>query len=114
MGEKPFPVEECSTCHAPIIWAITERDKRAPFDAEPAAGGTAILSWSAGETAVHSRILRVAQREGRTDLRLSHFATCPDAAEWRSRTRVDPSTRRIARPATMAGQSLLWAVEDEA
>ncbi len=111
MSEKPFPIEECSTCHAPIIWTISERDKRAPFDAQPSPDGTAILSWSANETTVHSRVLRVAQREGRDDLRLSHFATCPDAASWRSRP--DPSTRRIPKTIGMAGQDVLWSATDE-
>lgn len=109
---KSFPVAECDTCHAPIIWAVTERGKRSPFDAEPAPAGTALLSWSAQETTVHSRILRVRERDGRDDLRLSHFATCPDAGTWRNQP--DPSVRRIPRPANMAGQDVLWSAQDEA
>ena len=26
---------QCGSCHAPVVWAITEKGKRMPVDAEP-------------------------------------------------------------------------------
>lgn len=78
-----YETEPCKTCDRPMIWTVTERDKRMPVDAQPSDTGTVALSTQNG--VVRSRVLPVKLRFGRKDLRTSHFATCPDAAKHRRR-----------------------------
>ncbi len=85
---SPFPVERCSTCNAPIIWAVTERARDMPVDVEPVADGNISLQDRGQGMAPLARVLSVAKRFGRTGLRQSHFASCKDAAQHRRR----PST----------------------
>ena len=72
----------CRSCGAKVLIrknAFTF--KPAPIDAEPAPGGNIAID----ET--HYWVVAVADRAGldRTDLRFSHFATCPHARDWRRR-----------------------------
>lgn len=70
----------CRSCGALVlIRANVSTGKPAPINAEPAPGGNIAID----ET--HYWIVPVAERAGldRTDLRFSHFATCPDAKGWR-------------------------------
>lgn len=86
---------ECSSCHAPIEWATTERGKRMPVDAAPVEDGTILLRHLVhGEppvahmTTIAERDELAAQAAARGDtLRLfkSHFATCSSAARHRRR-----------------------------
>lgn len=76
----------CSSCGAPITWAVTTTGKRMPVDAEPAPNGnvelTPLLSAfnrEPTEATVHAQ--RPLGHEG--PLHLSHFVTCPQADEWR-------------------------------
>nr|MDT0658065.1 hypothetical protein [Micromonospora sp. DSM 115978] len=79
------PTEPCRSCAAPIIWASSETTlKPMPVNAEPSKDGTVQLIKRDGEAPI-ARVLKVAQRFGRKDLRLSHFADCPDAPQWRAR-----------------------------
>ena len=75
------PTEQCRSCPAKVIWAVTERDKPMPVDAEPSLEGTVLLEQQ-GPRLV-ARVLPAHRAFGRKDLRKSHFATCPDAASWR-------------------------------
>lgn len=80
---RPMPVDLCS-CGARIIRAIHATTGRtAPINADPDPDGTIILSRG---RAVVYRIARGqaerAQHAGR--LHVSHFATCPDAARYRT------------------------------
>lgn len=79
----PFHTEACRSCDAPIIWAVTLNGKPTLVDAEPAADGTVALERINGR--VLARVLPVAKRFGRRDLRLSHFVRCPQAKQWRKR-----------------------------
>jgi hypothetical protein len=78
-----YPTGECKSCTAPVIWAVTTLGKPMPVDPEPAEGGNVALSWRAGH--VLAEVLSVTKQFGRTGLRKSHFATCPDAAAHRKR-----------------------------
>lgn len=79
-----WPVEECSSCHARIIWAVTRRALTMPVDAEPVAkGGNVSLEWRGSELKPLARVLSVAQQFGRKQLWQSHFVTCPNAARHR-------------------------------
>lgn len=76
--------DRCRSCQAPVIWAVTERGKDMPVNAEPSVDGTIQLVEQAGRPPL-ARVLKVADRFGKTDLRRSHFADCPNAPKWRRR-----------------------------
>ena len=78
--------DECESCSAGIIWTVTTNAAAMPVDFEPADGGNLSLQWRAGK--VLSSVVKPALAFGRTDLRKSHFATCPNAAQHRKRKRA--------------------------
>jgi hypothetical protein len=83
LGLTPAPAE-CRSCHAAIVWAVTEAGRRMPLDVEPdPAGNLAIVEYLADGTPV---VAFDAGARALLDLRyLSHFATCPQAGDWRRR-----------------------------
>jgi hypothetical protein len=81
-----FIVVPCESCAAPIIWTTSEHGKAAPIDAEPAAGGNIALTEVPGQNPL-SKVLNTRQQFGRSAMRMSHFATCPDAPSWRKRAK---------------------------
>ncbi|MEU4781055.1 hypothetical protein [Micromonospora sp. NPDC023633] len=83
MSAVEYPTEKCKSCPAQVIWAVTERGKAMPVDAEPGPGGNVQLVEQYGQlTAV---VVPAKRAFGRTNLRKSHFVTCPQAHEWRRR-----------------------------
>ena len=76
-----YETAPCGSCKRPVIWTLTDRDKRMPVDATPSTAGSVALSMLDGQ--VRSRVVEVKLRFGRRDLHTSHFATCPDAAKHR-------------------------------
>lgn len=82
--DEQYETEQCRTCHAHIIWTSTTNGKDMPVDAEPAAGGNLALSTN-DKGRVASRVIPAHLAFGRSDLRLSHFVKCPQAAKWRRR-----------------------------
>lgn len=80
-----FTIESCSTCSARIIWAITVKAKRMPVNAEPEPGGNVALDFRPGMEPL-ARVLSVTRQFGVKNLRMSHFVTCPQAAQHRRRT----------------------------
>jgi hypothetical protein len=89
-----FLVAACRSCGAPIIWARHHETGRVmPLDREPDPGGSWLLEPSPvpGKRELVAyyvppeRLLRPYDpSEGRAR-RTSHFATCPQADEWRRR-----------------------------
>lgn len=90
----------CRSCGAEILWAVTENGKRMPVDAEPVPAGTILLRHlHVGEPPV-AHITTREERETLDDalksryeqtgesptllLFVSHFATCPNAAQHRA------------------------------
>jgi hypothetical protein len=67
---------KCRSCGAPIIWALTENDRRMPVDAEPDPAGNLMLVRRG--TATYAKVVQPAKGNHRP-----HFATCPQASEWR-------------------------------
>lgn len=78
-----FVVEACRSCNAPVVWASTKHGKSMPVDAEPVDDGNVELAYN-GSLAVPpvASVLTGPSLLG-GPLRKSHFATCPDAEEWR-------------------------------
>ena len=64
----------CSSCHAPIIWCVTNTGKRMPLDAKPERR----FVLSNGELGSNAAPLASS-----ADTYVSHFATCPQSAEHR-------------------------------
>lgn len=74
--------ESCRSCGARVVWARHfTTGKSAPIDVEPVDGGNVAL-WPDDDTgdAVYS-IPKNGALSG--PLRTSHFATCPNAEQWR-------------------------------
>lgn len=80
----------CSSCRAPIIWTTNVKtSRRMPVDRDPVPHGNVLLLTGNSE-APESRVLtkdelakRAARLDGKPDLHVSHFATCPAAAQHR-------------------------------
>jgi hypothetical protein len=76
----------CRSCGAPILWATVELSStRMPVDADPAPEGNVLIRREPGR--IWARVLGGAElrqaRHEHESLHRSHFATCPDAADWR-------------------------------
>ncbi|KXK63379.1 hypothetical protein AWW66_03435 [Micromonospora rosaria] len=84
MNTPAYPIEKCRSCPTQIIWAVTERGRDMPVDAEPAANGNVALSTN-DKGQVVARIVKPHLAFGRKDLRLPHFVRCPQADRWRQR-----------------------------
>jgi hypothetical protein len=82
-----YRIETCSTCHAPIIWALTSKTlRRIPIDPDPVPNGNILLGTNEDpERPPLAVTLSVPQRFGKAELRVSHFVTCPQAAAHRRR-----------------------------
>jgi hypothetical protein len=98
-GEKRrlrVKLSRCRSCEEPIIWTITTNGKRMPVDAEPvvAARGFRIdetlldeaqMGFNEDELRPGKDVLATFITEPQPGelLYLSHFATCPNAAQHR-------------------------------
>lgn len=67
-----FPSRPCRSCGAPIIFAATEQGKTMPVDAAPQK--RVLLEPAAEGLPPIARVV---------DTYVSHFATCPNAAQHR-------------------------------
>ncbi len=77
--------EACRSCGAAIIWAISAQAKSMPVDAQPSPSGSMVLEYRVPGRNPLARVIPAELRGARTDLHTSHFATCPQAANWRKR-----------------------------
>ena len=78
-GGRPAVSAECTSCGAPIVWALHERTaKPMPFDPEPAHGGT----WSIRDRGGVLVAVHMPDAAGGLGW-VSHFATCPNADHHR-------------------------------
>lgn len=76
-------MSECSSCGAPILWAISEKGKRIPMNPEPVVPpGLFVLIDRPGHPPDAISLAR-ATGPARPRLYESHFATCPDADRHR-------------------------------
>jgi hypothetical protein len=73
----------CRSCGAEIRWALTERGKHMPIDPAPVSDGNLVLVFINGDWEV--RHATADDRKLKRELYKSHFSTCPDAAQHRSR-----------------------------
>lgn len=69
--------DRCRSCGAPIEWAeVVASGKRMPFDRE------LVVVRTEGNP-ITGRVIEHVD----TSISASHFATCPDAQDWRGRKR---------------------------
>jgi hypothetical protein len=83
-----FKTDNCGTCHAPIVWAVTVDSGRMPVDAEIVPDGNVSLHKVTHESGAGAVLARVHGQAALFDdgpRRVSHFVTCPDADAWRTR-----------------------------
>jgi hypothetical protein len=80
-------VAECSACGAPLWWTLTPRGNRGPIDAEPSSDGTVLVLQPRGLDALLAVMLSgdtlIKARNAGVPLHKSHFATCPNADEFK-------------------------------
>jgi len=79
-------VQPCRSCKAPIFWAETARGAWIPIDEKPVVDGNLgiTLVQDGRITRAHARALRQNDLfDSTADRYVSHFATCPDAPQWR-------------------------------
>lgn len=69
----------CSSCGAPIVWAITEAGKRVPLDAKPIRIAIVARGNDGAEIREGDALVIGSGANGYQ----SHFATCPNAAAHR-------------------------------
>lgn len=74
----------CRSCGAPIKWVLTTTGKNMPLDPIPTVDGNCwVERWDHGVPVVQVTSGFV---PGRIPMRYtSHFASCPNADEWRKR-----------------------------
>lgn len=86
-----YDIDTCRSCQARIIWTVTTGGKDMPVDAEPATDGTIqLVDRRHLGLKPQARVLKVADRFGKTRLRLSHFVSCPQAGQWRTKRPTEP------------------------
>ena len=71
---------ECSSCHARVTWAWTEKGSRIPLDIEEVPGGN--LMYVVGRPGGTPTVRYVQSEPDVLRLR-SHFASCPNAKQHR-------------------------------
>lgn len=78
--------DRCRSCEAEIVWVQTTQGRRMPVDKEPSDEGNV---WIPGDLTGQVRAT-VLSKEDATDWRAtgivlyrSHFASCPQAPQWR-------------------------------
>lgn len=75
------PVAKCRSCGAAIYWATTGTGRQMPVDVKPVENGNVALTWNGKRISA----VYVAGAAHPGVLRLSHFATCPNAKQHRKR-----------------------------
>ena len=68
-------VKKCRSCGADVLWVVTETGKKMPLDAKAI---TVFVPDPAQRRARDGDLCAVSRKAY-----VSHFATCPDADEWR-------------------------------
>ena len=86
----------CRSCGAPIFWARHKHSGNSlPVDYDPVDdGNVAVVPGQEITVVVYENHDKLVESEGHVPSYKSHFATCPNAPEWR---KSKPSTSEIFR-----------------
>ena len=71
----------CRKCAARIVWAVTERGKSMPVNRDPVENGNLVLEEQDGRPPIARKPDELLDRD--LPRYVSHFATCPNAEEFR-------------------------------
>jgi hypothetical protein len=82
-------VSTCRSCHAEIIWCRTARGKKMPLDAEPTSAGAFVIEHEDSNDPLTRRLPNDAAATYTGDRYEAHWATCPNADEYRKRSDHD-------------------------
>lgn len=77
----PDKLGTCTSCGAPGLWCVTDRDKPILVELDEGSEGNLRISIEGGKLV--ARVKSVRTSFGATDLHKPHFATCPHAGRWR-------------------------------
>lgn len=80
--------DACGTCNASVVFAWTPAGAQAIVDVEPVANGNVLLLRESRFGVIAVTLSKGALERARVvgaPLRLSHWASCPDKAEWRAK-----------------------------
>jgi hypothetical protein len=80
---ESYRIEQCRSCNAPVIWAVTNGGKTMPVDAVPVEDGNVELRPGRYGRGAVATVLSGPPLFAPSPLRKSHFATCVDADAWR-------------------------------
>jgi hypothetical protein len=86
-GPQPsYRLRTCSSCSAPIFFALSPAGKKLPVDAQPVFDGGYVISEHRADV---PQLVRVQDAAAPATLRFkSHYRTCPNAAQHsRNRSR---------------------------
>lgn len=74
---------KCRSCQADILWVVMAKTgKKNPLDFEPSDKGNVFINERGkGIALTATGKAEIELRFGKVDLRLSHFATCPNAKQ---------------------------------
>jgi hypothetical protein len=84
---------KCRSCRATVYWVRTTAHRLMPLDPHPSEHGNVVLERGEPARVVGAEEAARLRAEGRP-LYVSHFTTCPQAAQWRRSptTRDEPGT----------------------
>lgn len=80
-----LPYDTCRSCPAAVVWCVTETGRRMLVNRAASEHGNLEIVLRDGGQPPLAKVVRKVDRAGRTDLHLSHFATCSDATAYRKR-----------------------------
>jgi hypothetical protein len=74
----------CRSCKAPMAWATNvHTGKNVPIDPDPVDNGNLVLVEIVPGAKLQVRYVKTYERTGSMPRYVSHFSTCPNAAEHR-------------------------------
>lgn len=86
-GRPTVPTSRCTSCQAELVWTLTVPGTRMPVDVAPTPTGNVRLDldgFTIRATVTPDATPDMFDPTDSGFRYLSHFATCPDAAAWRS------------------------------
>ena len=78
---------ECRSCHASIVWCVSEKGNFMPIDKDPVVGGNIRMIHNPIPNARVQPDIDLFDEHDDGMRYLPHHMTCPDADEWRNVTR---------------------------
>lgn len=74
----------CRSCNAAIFYALSATNQHPmPIDSLPTGNGNLLVRQGKKSTQLYAKVVSKEERKTDEERYTSHFATCPQAAEWR-------------------------------